>query len=223
MTIHVHQLKLTHLQFVNYCYIIVDNTSGEAVIVDPAWQAAEISKKLIELNASPIAILLTHSHYDHVNLADAFAKKYNSIVLMSKDEIDCYRYRCTNLYPIECGSAYILNNIRFEALATPGHTKGSACYLIGQNLFSGDTLFIEGCGICRGKGASAHAMYDSIQLLKQTISSSTRIFPGHSFGHEPGLKFEKLKHYNVYLHFDCREFFASFRLRKDQPDIFTFI
>ena len=220
---YVHKLKLNHGQLTNYCYIIVDNTNGKAVIVDPAWQSDKISRKLTELNVTPVAILLTHSHYDHVNLADAFAKKYSSIVLMSKDEIDCYGYRCTNLYPIENGSEFRLNNILIEPLATSGHTKGSVCYLIDQNLFSGDTLFIEGCGTCWGKGASVHAMFDSFQFLKKNISSSTRIFPGHSFGKEPGLMFEELKHYNAYLHFDRRDCFVSFRMRKNQPGMFTFI
>jgi hydroxyacylglutathione hydrolase len=87
--------------------------------------------------------------------------------------------------------------------------------LIGENLFTGDVLFAEGCCMCPDTEA-AHAMFASLEHLKTRVRPQTRIFPGHSYGQPPGRPMSQLRRENIYLQFSNQESFAAFRLRKRQ-------
>jgi hydroxyacylglutathione hydrolase len=89
------------------------------------------------------------------------------------------------------------------------------CYLVGNNLFTGDVLFAEGCGACPNEPA-AHAMYESLDFLKRYLKPNTKIYPGHSYGKMPGQFFSNVLHDNLYLQFKDKNTFTSFRLRKGQ-------
>ena len=198
----------------NFNYLIVDPESGQAVIVDPAWEMVKIGRALYEAQASLCGILITHSHADHTHLAGALAERFDCPIWMSHEEIAASRFSAKRLVgidetPIEVGEMYI------EPILTPGHTPGSMCYLIGDNLFTGDVLFAEGCGMCPDTQA-AHAMFDSLQQLRKRTTPHTLVYPAHSYGHPPGRTMAQLCQENKYLQFQDRESFAAFRLRSGQ-------
>ena len=222
MSISIYPLKVSNLFFKNYTYLIIIEASREAIIVDPAWELDKIEETLDRTQSNLSTILLTHSHFDHVNLVDPLVKKYNPQVIISKAEIDHYGFRCNNLNDIDDGIPLSLGKIDVTPFLTPGHSKGSACYLIEDVLFSGDTLFIEGCGICTGNGADPRAMFSSLNLLKEKISLNTKICPGHSFGKPPARPFSYLLNNNIYLQFEERDKFISYRMRKGQRGWFNF-
>jgi hydroxyacylglutathione hydrolase len=85
--------------------------------------------------------------------------------------------------------------------------------LIGENLFSGDVLFAEGCGLCPDV-ESAHRMFESLEFLKSALTPRTRVYPGHSYGKYPGRPFAELLQDNIYLQIPDKHQFAAFRLRK---------
>ena len=93
---------------------------------------------------------------------------------------------------------------------------------IGNNLFTGDVLFAEGCGICMDV-PSAFAMYDSLERLKRRLHPDTHIFPGHTYVRPPGQKFSEVLRCNMYLQFNDRESFAAYRLRKGQTRLLDFV
>ena len=212
----VHVFKVSQLVLKNYNYLVVDNNSRDAVLVDPAWELSTLEGALEEHQANLKAILVTHSHVDHVNLCDTFAKRWKVPVFMSKAEIDFYNFYCTNLTPLESETPFDCGTFRLLPYFTPGHSYEGVCYQIDDNLFTGDTLFTEGCGICVGKGADPHAMFASLQMLKQRIAPETRIYPGHSFGRPSGQPMSDLLKNNLYLQFDNAEQFVAFRMRKGQ-------
>jgi glyoxylase-like metal-dependent hydrolase (beta-lactamase superfamily II) len=218
----VYPIKVVRQPFKNYCYLIVHAETNDAILIDPAWEIDKIEAVLKTTQAKLSTILLTHHHYDHVNLADHFAKRYRIPVRIAKEEIDYYHFMCVNLVPIEQSHELMLGNIKVKPLVTPGHTKGAMCYWIDDALFSGDTLFIEGCGICSAKGGDASAMFDSIEYLKSKIPKETLIYPGHSFGQEPGQLFSYLLQNNFYFQFKSKEDFIRFRMRKKQQGLFAF-
>ena len=222
MSISIYPLKVSNLFFKNYTYLIVDRCSGMAIVVDPAWELDKIEKILNRTDSRLSTILLTHSHFDHVNLVAPLVKKYNAQVIMSKAEIDYYGFRCNNLNDIDSEMPLSLSQIDVTPLFTPGHSKGSMCYLIDDFLFSGDTLFIEGCGICVGNGADPKAMFSSLNLLKEKITASTKIYPGHSFGKAPAKPFSYLLKNNIYLQFKECDKFIGYRMRKGQRGWFDF-
>ena len=104
----------------------------------------------------------------------------------------------------------------------PGHTRGGLCWLAGDHLFTGDTLFINGCGICTGRGGDAGEMFETMQRLQRLCRADTRIWPGHGFGEEPGQTFATVLQKNVYLQLDDREMFIRFRNRKNQRGLMDF-
>ncbi|MBP6986321.1 MAG: MBL fold metallo-hydrolase [Alphaproteobacteria bacterium] len=208
--------------FINYCYLVMDSYSKDAVLIDPAWQMDKIENAIDVNHAKLIGVLLTHHHRDHVNLADAFAQRYDVPVFMSDLEINHYGFQCSNLKPITPSSDLQLGTITVRPIPTPGHTKGAICYWIDGALFTGDTLFIEGCGICTGPGASSEEMYASLDTLKSTLPPECIIYPGHSYGYMPGQPFSFLLRNNIYLSFQTLEDFVAFRMRKGQTSLLNF-
>ena len=198
----------------NYNYLIVDSVTCLAVLVDPAWQMDVIERELMDARANLEGILLTHSHPDHIDLAKPLAEKYHCPIWMSTQEINASGFNHANLVGID-ESAWWVGQMLVRPLHTPGHTTGCLCFLIDDNLFSGDVLFAEGCGICPSVDA-AHQMYDSLQRLKKELRPQSRIFPGHSFGKAPGQLFSDILQENIYLQFRDKQNFAAFRLRSTQ-------
>lgn len=206
----------------NYNYLVVDPVDRQAVIVDPAWELEKIDRAVADAGAALRGVLLTHSHHDHVNLSRAVADKYECPIWMSHQEIAASRYNARQLIGIDT-SPWMVGRMRIEPIFTPGHTPGSMCYLIGENLFTGDVLFAEGCGLCPDIQA-AYAMFESLEQLKVRTRPATRVFPGHSYGQPPGRMMAQLHRENVYLQFSDRESFAAFRLRsgQDRARLFDF-
>jgi hydroxyacylglutathione hydrolase len=207
-------LKMNHQFMKNYSYLVVDPGSCEAVIVDPTWEMEKIHQALMDSQARLRGILITHSHPDHINLAKPLAEQYDCPIWMSKEEIAASGFNARQLISIGV-NPWAIGQMLIEPLFTPGHTPGCICYLIGDNLFTGDVLFAEGCGICPDTQA-AHAMFASLERLKTRLKPQTRIFPGHSYGKPPGQTMFQLLKENIYLQFSDKESFAAFRLRSGQ-------
>lgn len=205
----------------NYCYVVLDRCSGEAAIVDPAWELEAIKGKLQEIGASVTTLLLTHSHYDHVNLVPSLVRQCNPKVVFSRQERDCYPFSCGHLIPAEHLDRIQLGGTAITCLLTPGHTVGSMCFLLSHSLFTGDTVFIEGCGSCRSEG-EASRMFDSIQLIKGMVEPHVSIFPGHSYGRAPGCSLATVLEHNVYFHIEKQKQFVDFRMRKGQKGLLAF-
>lgn len=209
----ISPLKLSFLGIENYTYIVVDKITQQAAIVDPGWEYKKIVSMLDQLNIALTTILLTHSHPDHVYSVKPLQERYGSQVYMLSDEIDYYRFRCENLNALQHQDKVVVGDTSFTCLSTPGHTAGGACYLLSDDLFTGDTLFIEGCGVCTFHGADAEKMYASLQMIKKTIDQDVHIYPGHSFGKKPGLKLRTVTKENVYLWIEKKKQFIDWRMR----------
>ena len=195
------------------------------ILVDagPEFNRGKLFKSLKKLKANHIDYLvLTHSHFDHVNLVKPLLEKYDPQVVMSAKEIDYYKFTCRNLTPIENDDSLKLGNTDIKCLLTPGHTAGSTCFLLSDSLFTGDTIFTEGCGSCNTDGGSPEEIYSSIQMIKNTVPPDMFIYPGHSYGKTPGHSLNHLLKENIYFHIDKLEHFISFRMRKNQNNILNF-
>ena len=207
-------LAVRHEAMKNFNYLVVDPDSLQAVIVDPAWEIDKIDRALADAQATLSGILLTHAHHDHIDLAKPLAEQYGCPIWMSNAEIKASGFSARQLTGID-SRPWPVGQMLIEPIFTPGHTPGSTCYLIGENLFTGDVLFAEGCGICPDVPA-AHAMFASLEHLKSRLVPRTRVFPGHSYGQPPGRTMAQLQRENIYLQFSDKDSFAAFRLRRGQ-------
>lgn len=221
-SLHIDYLKVCFLNFINFTYFIMDDQTKQIAIIDPAWESNKIESFLQELNGTLTTILLTHSHFDHINLVNSLLDKYNPQVFMSKKESEFYNFKCRNLNLVDHFDSIRLGKTEILCLLTPGHTVGSVCYLISDNLYTGDTVFIEGCGICSTFGGDPEKMFNSIQMIKNTIKPHVRIFPGHSYGKTPGHQLSYLLKENIYFLINNKAYFIKFRMRKHQENLFKF-
>lgn len=198
----------------NNNYVIVDPASYQAVVVDPAWEMDKIHAELERTQSTLSGILITHAHFDHIDLAKPLADYYNCPIWMSRKEIDDSGFSARQLVAID-EAPWSVGRMQVQPILTPGHTPGCVCYLIGDNLFSGDVLFVEGCGVCMSLDA-AFEMFESLEMLKSRLAPNTHVFPGHTYVRPPGLRFSEVLRHNMYLHFEDKYAFAAFRLREGQ-------
>jgi len=217
------KLRVSNGSTVNYCYILIDEVSKEAIAIDPAWDIDLIHKTISQYGAKLRAIFVTHHHKDHFDLANTLSMIYLAPVWMSLQEVEYYKISLDNLNTFDKDMRLMIGSFSVQAIVTPGHTFGSACYLIDECLYTGDTLFIEGCGLCRGKGSSAQELFRSLQKIKNIIPLNTKIYPGHRYARELGASFSYLLRHNIYLCIDDEEVFVRFRMRENQRNLFDFI
>lgn len=221
-TYYLYTIKTNFMQFHNYAYLGIDKSSKSAFVVDPSWDISQILEILDKHEAKLGKVLLTHSHLDHTNMVTKLVRKFNLDVYMSEEEIEYYKYNCINLKRIHDLEVISVGKTKIKCLVTPGHTKGSTCYWSGDNLFTGDTIFIEGCGICNIQGGSSEEMYHSIHRLKNIIPLDIGVYSGHSFGEEPGKDMNYLNKKNIYFQIDDINHFVKYRDRKNFKGIFNF-
>ena len=185
---------------------LINNEKNEAILVDPGEGLVEYLEELNQYNIK--AILLTHGHMDHI---DGIKHFLNVVIYIYKDEqvflsspdLSLYRYfnkhmpfniSDLSIHLLEEGTINLLG-FNIEVIATPGHTKGSVCYLVDNKyLFSGDTLFQCSIGRTDFPTGSTLDMNKSLDRLKK-LSDDVLIYPGH--GAETNIKFEK--QYNPYF------------------------
>jgi glyoxylase-like metal-dependent hydrolase (beta-lactamase superfamily II) len=164
-------------------YLVING--DEAVLIDcSAYSQAIIdAAKGIDVKY----ILLTHGHFDHVLGVNEMKKTLNSKVLIHKDDVDWLKNINTALgmfgqpkaeIPGENGGDDELDLDWIEVIHTPGHTKGGVCYKIGDNLFSGDTLFYETVGRTDLPGGDFKTLKKSIEKLF-ALPHDTVVYPGH--------------------------------------------
>jgi len=136
-------------------------------------------------------ILLTHGHYDHIGAVEKVKQQYGCKVIAGKDEIrvltdpaaNCsiYSGAQVTVFPDELvsdGDTITVGDLKFEVLFTPGHTEGSLCYFIEDNIFSGDTLFQGSCGRTALATGDWATILRSLKMLRDLPGDYT-VFPGH--------------------------------------------
>ncbi|KAK3952491.1 beta-lactamase-like protein [Pseudoneurospora amorphoporcata] len=166
----------------NYAYLVVDDKSKDAVIIDPAnpEEVAPVLKKAIDDGSIKLtAIVNTHHHWDH---AGGNTKLRTALGLPNLEIIggkDCEKVNKTPAH----GEGFNIGSIAVKALHTPCHTQDSICWFMQDGddkvVFTGDTLFHGGCGrFFEGNGAEMH------KALNETLAAlpdETRVFPGHEY------------------------------------------
>lgn len=185
-------------QMVNFAYLIGDRSTGAAVLVDPAYDAAGLLDVVDEEGLQLTGVIGTHYHADHVGgrmmgfdvigIAELLAV-VDVPVHLQKPELD-YVTKVTgvgadHLVGHDSGDRIALGEVTIELLHTPGHTPGSQCVLVRDRLVSGDTLFLDGCGRTDLPGGDPEALYRSITSGLADIGDDVILCPGHQYSTKP--------------------------------------
>ena len=177
----------------NNNYVIIDEASGQAALIDCSAPDEKILTYLKNQGATLKYILLTHGHFDHILGVPFFQEQTQAPVYLHAADHDLMAdvngwTKRMGLEPLKTvpqatfvldeHSELLLGEQKIQVLSTPGHTPGSVCFLIGRDLFSGDTLFYRSYGRTDLPGGSEHEMRNSLTRLFQ-LSPDTRVHPGH--------------------------------------------
>lgn len=196
----------------NFIYIIHDHATNRAAIVDPAWDVPQIIQKAKELGVIITDILITHGHADHINGIDDLLNSCDAEVHMLKAEVDFSELLIKNPTLHYGEDEIMLGKTKIKILHTPGHSPGSACFLIGGELITGDTLFVFGCGHCKLSGADPNELFDSLNKLKREMPADTIIHPGHHYAEPCSSTMAEQITGNPFLHFDDAAKFSQYRM-----------
>lgn len=194
--LYVQQLQLGSME--NFSYLIGDKSTGDAAVVDPHDDTPAIETAAAKAGLKVTSVLLTHGHYDHVGGLKYYADKLGLPVYLSKDEFMLYIPRCKTLKRIADGEKISVGTLTVACIHTPGHTPGCVCFLVEENLFTGDTLFVEAIGRTDLPGGDASTIFKSLQKIK-TLPDTTVVWPGHNYGATPNATIKELKATNPYL------------------------
>ena len=180
------------------CYLIYNQKSREAVVVDPADNGAFVLNKCRELQVKPVAVILTHGHFDHILAVEDICRAFSCQVYAGREEDRLLQDSSMNLSTmmgtertIVCADVLVkekdelsLADFKWNVLETPGHTAGSVCYYIPseQVLFSGDTLFAGSLGRTDLPTGDQKAIVSSIREKLLPLPEETKVFPGHGEG-----------------------------------------
>jgi hydroxyacylglutathione hydrolase len=200
-------------QMVNFVYLIGDRETGEAVVVDPAYDVAGILEVAAADDMRVMGALVTHYHPDHVGgdmmgyhiggVSDLLA--LNPVPVHVHEDEAPWVQRVTgasdsDLSRHDAGDVVRVGEVDIELIHTPGHTPGSQCFLVdGRYLVSGDTLFLEGCGRTDLPGGDPAALYESLTQRLAKVPDDAVLFPGHLYSAEPSATMGETRRWNYVL------------------------
>jgi len=197
----------------NFIYLIHDHASNTAAIVDPAWEIDEVLDFATSKDIQITDILLTHSHHDHINGLQQTLEKTDAKVHLLKPEAKFWGANLVQPDLHHGGDQIKIGDSMINILHTPGHTPGSACYHVGNDLIAGDTLFVFGCGRCDLAGGDPEEMFQTLKKLKTGLPAATVLHPGHNYAPQsPTSTMETQCQGNPFLHFDTSADFVEYRM-----------
>ena len=176
------------------CYILYNKIDNNTVIIDPAADFETIDKYLIDKDLLLDSVILTHGHFDHIEALSSLVNKYNPRIIINKFDKDLLSDASLNLslnffgkdvtvksdkiVLVEDDNKLLIDNI-FTFIHTPGHTPGSMCVKIDDNLFTGDTLFYHSIGNAFPPYGDVELEIESIISKLLTYNKNLVCYPGH--------------------------------------------
>jgi len=196
---------------VNFVYAVGDRETGQALLVDPAYDVGALLEVLEGDGMTLAGVLITHYHADHAGGSLGGWEIAGLVELLERVSVPVHVNSAerpwvarstgvseTELVGHDGGDALAVGGMEIKLLHTPGHTPGSQCFLIGETLISGDTLFLQGCGRTDLPGSDPDAMYESLRRLA-ALPDAVTVFPGHGYSEAPNASMRSVRGANVAL------------------------
>lgn len=197
-------------QMVNFVYLIGDRETGEAVVVDPAYDPQAILDLLAADGMRLTGALATHYHADHVggNLFGHGIVGISELLELAQVPIHVQADEAewitkTTGVPVaemathRSGDTVRVGEIDITLIHTPGHTPGSQCFLVDGKLVAGDTLFLDGCGRTDLPGSDPAKMYESLTQTLAQVPDEAVLYPGHLYSEKPSATMAETRSRNV--------------------------
>lgn len=160
-----------------YTYLIADQKTKEAALIDPVLETVDRDLNLVEeLGLRLMYVLDTHVHADHITGAGEIRSRTGAKTAVSAES----KVECVDI-PLEDGQELFLGNKKIKAIATPGHTDSCMTFAFEGMIFTGDALLIRGCGRTDFQQGSADKLYDSVHGKLFKLPDETIVYPGHDY------------------------------------------
>ena len=194
----------------NVCSLICDAATATCALVDPAFEVDRILAAVAALGLRVTAVLLTHSHLDHIEGVPELCRRVGPLpIYIGAGEQEAVRElgaaagQALELVPLAGGEELRCGSLAIAVLPTPGHTRAGRSYYLPAlaAVLTGDTLFVGSCGRPRDP-ASAAQLFASLQLLGE-LPEETRLYPGHDYGPRPTSTLSWEHEHNQFLR--CRD------------------
>jgi glyoxylase-like metal-dependent hydrolase (beta-lactamase superfamily II) len=170
----VHQIEVGNMQ--NFTYILEDEETSEAIIIDPSWDLDELKRVIDKNNLKVKYIVNTHHHFDHTIGNDTMVKETGAKII---------QYKTSTLkhdIDVSEGDTIKFGESELAVLYTPGHSKDSMCLVGDGKIFSGDTLFVGTCGRTDLPGGDPKELYHSLVDVLRKLDDNLVMYPGHNYG-----------------------------------------
>jgi hydroxyacylglutathione hydrolase len=189
----------------NFSYIIADETTKEAAVVDTSFNAGEIMHSLKAENFALKYIINTHGHSDHTAGNQELKAAFEGKIISHKQS------KIGAELKVDDGDIIRIGSIVVKVIYTPGHTTDSICLLINdQKLLTGDTLFVGECGRTDLPGGNSRSMYDSLFNKLMKLNDGVEVYPGHDYGQKSHSTIGEERRSNYVLQPRSLEEFANF-------------
>lgn len=173
----VHQIPVGSMQ--NFTYVVEDEDTSDAIIIDPSWDLDEIMRTIQKNNLKVKYIVNTHHHFDHTIGNDTMKTQTGAPIVQYKDSTIKHDLEVSDGEKIKFG------NSELTVIHTPGHSKDSMCLVGDGKIFSGDTLFVGTCGRVDLPGGDARELYHSLVDILRKMDDDLLMYPGHNYGSTP--------------------------------------
>jgi len=161
----------------NFTYVVEDEDSGEAILIDPSWDLIEI-ELIIKRNDLKIKYIVnTHHHFDHTLGNEGMISSTSAKIIQHESS------ELNHDISVKNGDVIEFGNSKLTVYHTPGHSKDSICLVGDGKIFSGDTLFVGNCGRVDLPGGSAKELYHSLFDVLYKLDDNLVLYPGHNYGH----------------------------------------
>ena len=170
----VYQISVGPMQ--NFSYIVEDESTHEAIIIDPSWDLDKIIQIVEEQNLNPKYIVNTHWHDDHTRGNEELAAEISTKIVQHEEST------LQNDMTVKDGDSIKFGCSELVVYHTPGHSKDSICLVGDGKIFSGDTLFVGNCGRIDLPGGSSRELYHSLFDVISKLDDGLIMYPGHDYG-----------------------------------------
>jgi hydroxyacylglutathione hydrolase len=163
----------------NFSYIIADDATKEAAIVDPSFNTDTIAQVLKDHGLKLKYIIDTHHHTDHIAGNQDLKARYGAMIIAHASS------KIRKDIGVVDGESIKVGRVEVKVIHTPGHTSDSICLLVDNKLLTGDTLFVGECGRTDLPDGNTRDMYNSLFNKLMKLDDNVEVYPGHDYGSTP--------------------------------------